>query len=231
MTTTTNTHKRSVRDVSPVGTSRFERPYMFVSSHRCTSSATTPTTFRSAHTMEPASPSGSPRGIPERNVSINFSRKRAADSLFSHNPESDTYKEAILPNPIKKAVDSLFSNDTMKEVGKSPTSFTSSDRHLHTSSNDSANGSPACVLSPDDWFARFREDSEYDGTESDLCPDRATLAAVEHIPIFDADGNERTFGSLYDPATATHQRQLVIFVRHFYCGKLAVDVVTIEHGC
>ncbi|KAF2206549.1 hypothetical protein CERZMDRAFT_26729, partial [Cercospora zeae-maydis SCOH1-5] len=53
---------------------------------------------------------------------------------------------------------------------------------------------------------------------SDDCPDRATLAAVHNIPIFNAEGKSMPFGSLYDPATATHQRQLIIFVRHFYCG-------------
>ncbi|EME38175.1 hypothetical protein DOTSEDRAFT_96917, partial [Dothistroma septosporum NZE10] len=53
---------------------------------------------------------------------------------------------------------------------------------------------------------------------SDECPDRATLAAVNSIPIYDAEGNARAFGSLYEPAFATHQRQLIIFVRHFYCG-------------
>ena len=72
-------------------------------------------------------------------------------------------------------------------------------------------------VSPDDWFARFHSDDDL-GLVSDDCPDRATLAAVQGIPIFDAEGRSRPFGSLYDPNAATHQRQLLIFVRHFFCG-------------
>jgi len=70
----------------------------------------------------------------------------------------------------------------------------------------------------DEWFARFRSDPDLSIAVTDDCPDRATLAAVYDIPIYGMDGTSRPFGSLYDPAYATHQRQLVLFVRHFYCG-------------
>jgi hypothetical protein len=75
------------------------------------------------------------------------------------------------------------------------------------------------VVTPEDWLSRFQSDSSLSTTTaSDTCPDRAILAAVHNIPIFSASGTSIPFGSIYEPAIATHTRQLVIFVRHFYCG-------------
>jgi len=70
----------------------------------------------------------------------------------------------------------------------------------------------------DAWFARFRSDQDLSLDVTDECPDRATLAAAYDVPVYSADGHRRPFGSLYDPAYSTHRRQLVLFVRHFYCG-------------
>ena len=79
---------------------------------------------------------------------------------------------------------------------------------------------PVCVLpgDQDSLFDRFPAEPELPVDHTDECPDRATLAAVQDIPLYDSEGNWRPFGSLYGPEFATHQRQLVIFVRHFYCG-------------
>ena len=75
------------------------------------------------------------------------------------------------------------------------------------------------VVDPDEWFARFRSDSADQHEHiTDECPDRATLAAAYNIPIYAADGSPMPFGQLYHPATAHHTRQLIIFIRHFYCG-------------
>ncbi|SMQ52705.1 unnamed protein product [Zymoseptoria tritici ST99CH_3D7] len=77
---------------------------------------------------------------------------------------------------------------------------------------------PRDDVSNDEWFARFHSDLTLDSTISDPCPDRAALAAVQNVPIYSADGTTHPFGSIYDPALAQHTRQLVLFVRHFYCG-------------
>ncbi|KAF2857371.1 hypothetical protein K470DRAFT_202504, partial [Piedraia hortae CBS 480.64] len=53
---------------------------------------------------------------------------------------------------------------------------------------------------------------------SDEQPDRALLASVYDIPLYDAEGVAVPFGSLFDPVYALHQRQLFLFIRHFYCG-------------
>ncbi|KAH9845006.1 Thioredoxin-like protein AAED1, partial [Teratosphaeria destructans] len=88
-------------------------------------------------------------------------------------------------------------------------------------STTSPPSTPSHSLPPadaDEWFAQFRSDPELATTVSDQCPDRATLAAVYDVPIYAADGQAMPFGSIYDPAYALHRRQLVLFVRHFYCG-------------
>ncbi|CAK4034414.1 Hypothetical predicted protein [Lecanosticta acicola] len=157
------------RDVSPLGASRFERPY-------------SPRSVHTSATNSPDTPIGSKSNLP-------FPKD--------------------LPRPNRGRPASVFSKETMETA---PTSVASA----HDYRKDSVE-SPVSVLSPDDWFAKFRCDEE-PGLQSDQCPDRATLAAVQDIPLYDAEGQPRPFGSLYSPETATHQRQLLIFVRHFYCG-------------
>ncbi|KAK0269623.1 hypothetical protein LTR35_014736 [Friedmanniomyces endolithicus] len=67
-------------------------------------------------------------------------------------------------------------------------------------------------------------------TSTDECPDRATLAAVYDLPIYSSDGASRPFGSLYDPSYALHTRQLVLFVRHFYCGACQAYLTALAQG-
>jgi hypothetical protein len=49
-------------------------------------------------------------------------------------------------------------------------------------------------------------------------PSEATLEEAGNVPIFDADGNSRPFKSLYSGNQAIGEQQLIIFVRHFFCG-------------
>lgn len=53
-------------------------------------------------------------------------------------------------------------------------------------------------------------------------PTQEDLDQAFAIPILDSDGNERLFGSLFDPSNLRERRQvMVIFVRHFFCGVSA----------
>jgi hypothetical protein len=92
------------------------------------------------------------------------------------------------------------------------------DEFKHQHNHDDHDHSNMNVVDADEWFARFRSDLDLSEPVSDECPDRATLAAAYNIPIYNADGTLMPFGQIYHPASATHQRQLVIFIRHFYCG-------------
>ena len=69
----------------------------------------------------------------------------------------------------------------------------------------------------DDWFGRFRDDLDM----SDECPDRGQLSAAGEIPVYDANGNSRLFKTFFTGLDAIGDRQLIIFVRHFYCGVSA----------
>ena len=82
----------------------------------------------------------------------------------------------------------------------------------------------------DDWFIRCQCDPDLPIDDTDECPDGATLAAVYDIPVYDAEGTPRSFGSLYDPTYTPHQRQLVIFVRHFYCGACQAYLQALTDG-
>jgi hypothetical protein len=176
------------RDVSPVGAGRFDLPY------------DPPPTIVARTELPPqpqvlssppqTSSTNSPSSFTTANTSAMFTRGRSR-----HQPS-----------------DSVFSHADTVETA--PTSASSTE-HLpseHRFKNETAE------LDNDEWFARFHSDLNLDSTQSDACPDRATLAAVQNIPIYDSDGTSFPFGSIYDPALAQHTRQLVLFVRHFYCG-------------
>lgn len=91
-----------------------------------------------------------------------------------------------------------------------------------------------CALpeEPEEWFDKFPNNLGPDPylDDTDECPDRATLAAVQHMPIFDAEGKSRTFGSLYEPDIASHQRQLILFIRYFYCPACTLYVKALTQG-
>jgi hypothetical protein len=54
-------------------------------------------------------------------------------------------------------------------------------------------------------------------TPSELCTEKE-FEEVGNVPIFDAEGNSRPFKSLYTGNQAIGEQQLIIFVRHFFCG-------------
>lgn len=93
---------------------------------------------------------------------------------------------------------------------------------------------PTELLDADEWSARFHSGFHSEGDLAvdgeDECPDRATLAAVYDIPVLDIDGTPRPFGTLFDPAYTPHQRQLIIFVRHFYCGACQAYLQALTDG-
>lgn len=53
---------------------------------------------------------------------------------------------------------------------------------------------------------------------SDNLPDAKAMELAGDIPIFDSEGNSRSFKSIYSGELAIGEQQMVLFVRHFYCG-------------
>ena len=66
----------------------------------------------------------------------------------------------------------------------------------------------------EDWFAQFRGDLDI----SDDPPTAEALASAGDIPVYDAAGNSRLFKSLFSVGDVVGDRQLIIFIRHFFCG-------------
>lgn len=80
-------------------------------------------------------------------------------------------------------------------------------------------GDDSCSIDPEYWIQRDEEKYEDDEIEvSDTLPTSEELRKAGDIPIFDADGVARPFKSLYQGIEHQGQRQMIIFVRHFYCG-------------
>ncbi|KAE9983657.1 hypothetical protein EG328_009614 [Venturia inaequalis] len=53
---------------------------------------------------------------------------------------------------------------------------------------------------------------------SDNLPDAKALELAGDVPIFDSEGNSRPFKSIYSGDLAIGKQQMVLFVRHFFCG-------------
>lgn len=179
------------RSVSPVGTSKFEQAYEPPS-----------------RIARPASPTDSST-LDARRHAVHISKPSKAstvDSILSydHNAYS-TAPTSINNSPIDDHVEALPKYATAPSVKQTAPSEHDTEHNFR-------------VVDPDEWFSRFRSDSDQYDPITDECPDRATLAAAYNIPIYAADGTAMPFGQIYHPATATHTRQLVIFIRHFYCG-------------
>lgn len=53
---------------------------------------------------------------------------------------------------------------------------------------------------------------------SDNLPDAKAVESAGDIAIFDSEGNSRPFKSIYSGDLAIGEQQMVLFVRHFFCG-------------
>lgn len=72
----------------------------------------------------------------------------------------------------------------------------------------------ACELEAEGSFEQFRDAIDI----SDDCPTPDMLEDAGEVPIYDSQGISRTFKSLYSGNDAMGDQQLIIFVRHFFCG-------------
>ncbi|KAK5005392.1 hypothetical protein LTR28_007771 [Elasticomyces elasticus] len=123
-----------------------------------------------------------------------------------------------LSSPTEKVTGTAEPSSTQSSPtssrNSSPVSPIDSSISTPATSFSSLENHSSCNIDPDDFFARFRGDIDI----SDSLPTASTLVEAGEIPIFDADGKGRPFKSLYSGDTAIGERQLILFVRHFYCG-------------
>jgi hypothetical protein len=74
-----------------------------------------------------------------------------------------------------------------------------------------------------------KEQEEFEGTvnvNNDL-PTEKDLSKVEDLLILDAEGKSRPFKDLYH-ASGVAPRQLIIFIRHFFCGVSGAAVQNVQ---
>jgi len=86
----------------------------------------------------------------------------------------------------------------------------------HPTQDGSFEDGASCEYDPDAWFQQFHDGDDADG-ESHPLPTVEQLEKAANIPVYDADGVSRPFKSLYTGNEHIGQRQLIIFIRHFYC--------------
>ncbi|OJD35251.1 thioredoxin-like protein [Diplodia corticola] len=110
-------------------------------------------------------------------------------------------------SPTSSTRSSHSSNGTVSTNVSSISSFD----HDHAR-NSSVFGS--CSFDAEDYFNRLREDVNV----SDDCPSEKSLQEAGDTIIYDVDGIGRPFKNFFQGDMAIGQRQLVLFVRHFYCG-------------
>lgn len=76
----------------------------------------------------------------------------------------------------------------------------------------------------DDWVNYVQ--AEIKEHESDNIPSDDQLEKAGEIPIYDANGNTRLFRTLYSGTGLAEQRQLIVFIRFFYC---TVSMILLIH--
>lgn len=53
------------------------------------------------------------------------------------------------------------------------------------------------------------------------------LEKAGKLPILDKDGRSRSFKSLWDRNEPTERRNIIVFIRHFFCGVGLLQVLTL----
>lgn len=114
---------------------------------------------------------------------------------------------------VHTAGESPRRHSPQSSISETPTSV-SSVTTASTAPTSVAESEHSCQFDTEDWFARFRDEVDV----SDDFPSEYSLEEAGNVPIFDATGNSRLFKTLYQGDQVIHERQLVLFVRHFYCG-------------
>ncbi|EKG13833.1 hypothetical protein MPH_09015 [Macrophomina phaseolina MS6] len=119
-------------------------------------------------------------------------------------------------SPTTSTRSSHSSNGTVNSSATNASSVSSFPSRPHDHELRSSFLYGSCTFDAADYFTQLRADVNV----SDDCPTPSTLAAAGSIPLYDASGTAHPFSSFVsaDGAHSIGQRQLVLFVRHFYCG-------------
>ncbi|KAL1642917.1 hypothetical protein SLS58_005159 [Diplodia intermedia] len=125
----------------------------------------------------------------------------------TRNARQNSISASESTSPTSSTRSSHSSNGTVSTNVSSISSFDHDDAR-----NNSLFGS--CSFDGADYFSKLREDVNV----SDDCPSKQTLHDAGEIVIYDSNGVGKPFKNFFQGDMAIGQRQLVLFVRHFYCG-------------
>ena len=219
------------RDVSPLGASRFEQSFP----PRASSIPRPPQSSASTNTDTDTDSAPTPTVETATITHYTMEASPRSSSATTHTSPSLALRSRSRPSFDPSSSTSPPTNRT----SLSTTGATSIDRF--EAALDAISTAPACPVPSDReaWFLRQMNEEDPYGSISDLgsglpptdvCPDGATLAAVKHIPVYDAEGIARPFGSLFDPERTATTRQLIIFIRHIFCGACQSFVRALSDG-
>ncbi|KAF2760534.1 hypothetical protein EJ05DRAFT_498496 [Pseudovirgaria hyperparasitica] len=134
-------------------------------------------------------------------------RKAPPPGYYTSQHHRNNNNESLAsPISVSSNADSVFSRyraNSASTAGTAPSTAPTSP----TTNN-------SCSLNNDAWFERFHDSTD----ETDELPSHDQLDLVGDIPIYDSEGNSRSFRSLYSGESVIGERQFVVFIRHFYCG-------------
>lgn len=74
--------------------------------------------------------------------------------------------------------------------------------------------SESCNFNNSEWFRQYNGQLDV----SDNAPNEDVLNTAGEIPVYDSAGGSRPFKSLFAQGDVVGDRQLIIFIRFFYCG-------------
>ena len=89
---------------------------------------------------------------------------------------------------------------------------------METTQGETKPAEPAAPTQNGDSAPEKQEAAHY------TLPDARTLKEAGDLPIKDENGGEIQFKSLYEDKPG---RQLIVFIRHFYCGVRALLMATL----
>lgn len=137
------------------------------------------------------------------------------------------------PTGSSISTSSDYSGDESSQISQSPRPSDSATSPSTTVTSLATSATTALPKQwPTTWPGQFGEEFDHEAQscdfdanayfpddigESDGILSAAHLAKAAELPIYDSKGRSRPFKSLYS-GDGVVGRQLVIFVRHFYCG-------------
>lgn len=150
--------------------------------------------------------------IPPRTYMMAESSQIRSFSLPLHAPHarpttSSTKDSRLSPTSSRSSQPSYASSNTMYTVRRGSAA-------AGTVSSCDDGSCQLDDLESEQMFEQFQDQIHV----SDNLPDANAMEAAGDIPIFDSAGNSRPFRSIYSGDLAIGKQQMVLFVRHFFCG-------------